>query len=231
VFAVSDAIAATGTVTGKVLLKDGSHAAAGIVLFYRKKNTVPFDPQKYRFEPEEVAFIGTDGSFTAHLYAGAYYLEIVKRASSDISGPPKEGEYHRVLRDKKGKPIEHIIKAGEMIDIGNVTGLIPYKAINVKSIHTGIAGRILDRNGNPLSDAVVFAYNNSSMTGNALFVTDKTGRDGRYVLGLYKGGTYYLAVESFKKDAPDKREIYGGLEPLPVIVETGMVISGIDIDY
>jgi hypothetical protein len=231
IFAVSHAIAGTGTIIGKVLLKDGKPATAGIVLFYQKKELVPFDLQKYRFEPEEIAFIGSDGSFRAYLPAGTYYLEAVKRASNDIVGPPQAGEHQGIGINEKGRPNEYIMKSGERKDVGDIIGLVPYKSMNVKNVRTGVTGRILDRNGKPLSDAVVFAYPDIEMTGNALFVSDKTGKDGRYVLGLYTGGTYYLAVESFKKDSPDRTSVYGGLQPAPVILETGEVISGIDIDY
>ncbi len=222
----SHAGSGTGTVTGKVINNDGKSVKGGIVAFFKKKNAMPFVPRKYRFEPEEVAFIESDGVFKERLDSGIYYVEVTQRASNMIIGPPGEGENHCISLDEKGMPREYIIKAGELNDIGEITGFKPYNKVKVDDINTGITGVVLSRSGSPVSGAVVFAHAHPSMTGNALFASDKTGKDGRYVLGVYGGGTYYINAENMDDDSVDGTRVP---ERVPVTLEKGKVVSGFDI--
>lgn len=225
---ISHTSAEAGTVTGRVVKKDGKPAALGMVIFYKKNGRVPYMPDKYRTEPEEIAFLDKDGNYRQQIKDGTYYFEAVLHSSSDMVGPPREGEYHGISIDEHGVPIEYIVTSGEDVHAGDITLLTQYTGLTIEDIDTGIAGKILDNSGNPLSDCVVFAYDNVSMKGNALFVSDITGESGSYVLGLSRGGTYYLSVQSFKEGAPQMIMVHGGNEPLPVTVETGRVITGID---
>ncbi len=215
------------TVTGKVVGNDGKVVKAGIVAFFKKNNAIQYEPRKYRFEPVEVAFIESDGVFKERLDSGIYYVEVIQRASNMIIGPPGEGENHCVSLDDKGMPREYIIKDGEMNDIGKISGFKPYIKLKVDDISTGITGVVLSRNGSPVSGAVVFAYAHPSMKGNALFVSDKTGIDGSYVVGFYGGGTYYISAENMDDDSVDETRV---TERVPVKLDKGQIIGGIEIN-
>ena len=54
-----------------------------------------------------------------------------------------------------------------------------------------------------MKGVIVFAYIKSAMSGRPLFVSDKTGPDGKYMLRVNKGGVYYLRA----------RNQYGGGKP------------------
>ncbi len=226
---VSHACAETGTVTGKVVGKDGKPVKGGLVAFYKKKYDIQFMPRKYRFEPEEVAFIESNGVFKERLDSGIYYVEVVQRASNEIVGPPREGENHSISLNERGMPREYIIKAGEKNDIGKITGLKPYKKLKIDDIKTGITGVVRSRGGSPVSGAVVFVYADSFMTGIALFASDKTGKDGKYVLGVHSGGTYYISAENMDDNSVDDTRRYKGSDPIPVTMESGQVMKGFDI--
>ncbi len=221
----------TGTMSGKVLLKNGKPASAGMVYLYKENEMFPFAPHKYRPEPYEVAVIKRDGNFSVKLQAGSYFIEVVMRASNKMIGPPMAGEHQMISLDENSKPRRYIIKKGETNNIGNLTGLSPYKGMNFVKLGTGVTGTVRDRSGNPLSGAIVFAFTDRSMTGNALFISDTTGRDGKYILGVYKGGTYFLGIQFIDKDLTEQMSTYGGSDRTPLILKTGQVTNGIDITH
>lgn len=229
VAALPEADAGMGEISGRILDKSGKPAASGFVLIYKKSDTVPFNTGQYRSEPYEVASIEENGVFHARLQAGAYYLEAVLRSSGNIIGPPGTGDYFMVGLNTKGDPMEYVIEPGKKTDTGNLGVFTRYKGLTSETVGTGITGVVLDANGRPASDAVVFAYTDVSMTGNASFISDMTGQDGKYVLGVYKGGSYYLTARDMSDEYMRGLGVYGGMEPVPVILKTGDVISGIDI--
>ncbi len=68
-----------------------------------------------------------------------------------------------------------------------------------------------DRDEKPVKDAIVFAHISPLISGMPLFVSDRTGDDGKYMLRVDKGGEYYLRV----------RDVFGGGPP-----HGGPLISG-----
>jgi hypothetical protein len=80
---------------------------------------------------------------------------------------------------------------------------------------------------------MVFAYQDPEMTGRPLFVSFKTGNDGKYILQLSEKGTYYLKSRNFYGGGrPSSGDIfgkYGGETPIAVNVNNKAVTKGIDI--
>jgi hypothetical protein len=71
------------------------------------------------------------------------------------------------------------------------------------------------------------------MVGKPLFISEKTGKDGRYILRVHQGGNYFLKIRnSYGGGAMKAGEImgsYGQEKPMAVEVKTGAVAKGINI--
>lgn len=198
----------------------------GMVYLYKESATTPFAPDKYRMDPVQAWDIAYDGSFSFHLPAGTYYLEAVQR--SPEVGPPQKNELRLIGLDEEGKPKPYTVKNGEHLEIGDLSGLKRYEGLRIENIKTGITGMVLDKKNRPVTNTAVFAYAKPDMAGLALFISDKTGADGRYVLGLAEGGAYYLKVLDFTPFPPETFGIHGGAEPAPVTVNTGRIKQDIN---
>jgi len=120
-------------------------------------------------------------------------------------------------------------------DIGTITEAVPFrkKTDTVQEGTTAIAGTIKDQEGNPVQGAIAFAYLTPTVTGKPYYVSERTGKDGRYLLRVGNGGTYYIKIRTtLKGGQPETGEIlgtYGKERPLPVTVVSGKTITDIDI--
>jgi hypothetical protein len=89
---------------------------------------------------------------------------------------------------------------------------------------------IIDGGGNPVPDAVVVAFLQPAVQTKPLFVSEKTGKDGKYVLRVTPG-TYYLRVRNaFASGPPEPGQIvgyYGEGQPAPVTIKEGEVLKDI----
>jgi len=223
----------TGTVKGQVMIKDGGPLAFGQIMFYDVLSGPPPLPHKYERTPDISKAIDADGKFTVELPEGKYYIGAVRRISGERFGPPQEGDYIYRSLDDNGKPKEYPVQAGKVLDIGTVKEAVPLKAedISHRSITTAIEGHIIDMDGKPVEGAVVVAFVKPTIGGKPLFVSDKSGQDGKYVLRVTEGTYYLRARNSFAAGPPEPGHIvgyYGEGTPAPVTVEHCQVIKGID---
>ena len=225
----------TGTVTGILKIKQGGPMAGGTVFFFKESTGPAPSIDRYWRIPDETATIDSEGKFTANLVAGTYYFGAIKRASGSEFGPPREGDYFLSVTDGKGKPRKFVVKSGGTVNVGTIADAVPHKQSNVKDQQgiTAIEGAVTDLDGKPVEGIIVFAFTMPGMVGKPLFVSDRTGNDGKYVLRLQSGGTYYLrAREVYGGGAPKTGEFMGGLgkgEAAKVVVKTGETIAGIDL--
>ncbi len=230
---ISAGVINTGRITGKLMIKDGGAMAGGSAMFFNEKSGPPPSHDKYWRVPDVIAEIGEHGRFSVELPEGNYYMgALMRMGDRKIGGPPLDGDYLFMSRDKEGKQKLHYVKIGETVDLGAISGVVPFKRHDGKGI-TAIEGTISDVNGNRIEGAIVFAYVSVTQIGIPMFVSERTGKDGKYRLAVAEGGTYYLRV----------RDIYGGGPPIPgsiigrygekgpvaVEVKTGEVTKGIDI--
>jgi hypothetical protein len=219
-----------GTVTGRVMIMKGLPLSGGQVMFYNASSGVLLTPERV---PDVSGDLDAEGAFKVTLKAGKYYLGAVKRMTSERIGPPQKGDYVFRSLDEQGKPKEYIIKAGEILDAGELLGAEPVKAeaLAKKPPKTAIEGTVFDMAGKPVVDAVVVAFTTPTLKGKPLFVSDRTDKDGKYLLRL-EPGTYYLrARNSFNSGPPEPGQIvgyYGEGTPAPVTVKKDEIVKGAD---
>ncbi len=227
----------TGTMTGRIMLKQGGPMAEGTVFLFNRASGPPPLHGKYARVPDEIADTDSEGRFTVQLPEGAYYIGAIKRKSKDKYGPPQEGDIFLTEHTADAVQKNYSVSAGKITDIGIIARAVPYdsKIHKVAGSTTIIEGVITDQTGQPVEGALVFASLTPKMTEIPLFVSEKTGKNGSYVLRVHEGGTYYIRV----------RDVYGGGAPksvgafmgaygnnqqsLPLTVKTGETLKGVDI--
>lgn len=228
----------TGTVIGKAMIKDGQPMANGVVYFFNDASGPPPSDDKYWRVPDEIITTDAAGNFTAKLVEGKYYVGAIKRsksASGQEVGPPQQGDLFLPLHSENGNPKLLIVSTGKTTDLGTVTGAYPFqkKTPKTKDGITAIEGKVTDARGKPVEKALVFAFLTPAMVGRPLFVSERTGKDGKYVLRVHQGGSYYLKVRDVygggALKAGDILGSYGQKQPLAVAVKTGSTVKGVDI--
>lgn len=223
----------TGAVTGTIMLKGAGPMAGGLVFLFNDASGPPPSPDRYWRVPDEIVPTNHEGKFTAELVAGRYYLGAIKRQSGQRIGPPEEGDFFFTSTDKGGKPKAYSIKKGETLDIGVVADAVPFKKSPATAGVTAIEGVVLGVDGKPVDGALVFAFLTPAMVGKPLFVSERTGKDGRYILRVHEGGKYYLKVRDvYGGGPPEAGNVIGGhgeKEPVGVVVKSGDAAKAIDI--
>jgi hypothetical protein len=225
-----------GKITGKLMTEDGKPMSGGSVFFFNAATGPPPSQEKYWRVPDAVAPIDDGGRFSIGLPPGKYYLGAMKRISAEKNvGPPAEGDYFLKGQDAMGNPKAFLVKKGETTDIGTIAEAAPFKRAVVKYSGgvTAIEGVVRDSEGNAVKGAAVFGYNKPAARGKPLFVSDRTGDDGKYILRVSEGGKYYLKVRDVYGGGPPKGgEIVGiywqGI-PVEASAKTGEITKGVDI--
>ncbi|RJR19584.1 MAG: carboxypeptidase regulatory-like domain-containing protein [Nitrospiraceae bacterium] len=222
-----------GTVTGRILLKDGTPLSWGQVMFYDYLSGPPPVPSRYERTPDISKTMDAEGRFKIEVPEGRYYIGAVKRLSGDRLGPPQEGDYIFRSLDEKGRPKEYSVQADKVLDVGTFTGAfqITDKELDERRITTALKGTIVNQEWLPVADAVVIAFTEPYLGKKPLFASNKSDKDGKYILPLTEG-TYYLRVRnSFAAGPPEPGQIvgyYGEGTPTPVSIKDCEVIEGID---
>lgn len=173
---------------------------------------------------------GPDGSFDLQLPEGDYIAVARKRKNGDANGPVLAG-------DHKSEMLQLTVRG----EIAELTLLAPVKEGDERRLteqaavtDTGISGTITDADGKPVEGARVHVYDHVQMSERPKFVSEKTGPDGRYLLYLPRGGTYYLAARDKFGGPPKLGDLYGRydqgtIEPSAVVVRAKDILQGVDI--
>ncbi len=176
-----------------------------------------------------------EGNFSISLPPGKYFLVARMRKTGEVAGPVEVGDLKSdiigpVVVGEDGKIVEKNIKVyekiGETKDIALANPDLSKK--------TGIEGRILDADGKPVVNARVHVYDHIQMSERPKFVSSPTGPDGKYIVYLPRGGTYYLAARDKFGGPPKVGDLYGRydkgtIEPSGVVVRDNEIIKNIDI--
>lgn len=222
----------TGWISGQIMIKDKVPLSNAMIVFFDAKSGPPPSTDKYFRVPDGIDEVDSEGRFRVSLPAGKYYIGAIKRLSAEKAGPPLDGDYFFISEDKEGNPMQHVIENGKEVKLGTLAEAVPYKRSLPEGV-TGISGTILDTAGKPVEGAILFAYYTETMTGLPTFTSYKTGKDGKYIITVDKGGQYFLRV----------RDIYGGGPPIPgsimggygeekptaATAKTGEITKGVDI--
>jgi len=224
----------TGVITGTIMISGAGPLEGGQVMVYDAAAGPPPMPFKYERTPDIAKDIEAGGKFRVELPPGKYYLSAIKRLSGERIGPPQTGDYVFRSLDDKGLAKEYLIQAGSLIDIGTVSAapLKPERLLS-HAVTTSIEGVVKGKGGRPVADAVVAAFVTQAMQGKPLFVSEKTGKDGKYILRV-PPGTYYLRARNvFASGPPQEGQIvgyYGEGEAAPVTVKEAERKKGNDIN-
>lgn len=231
-----------GLLTGQVVMDDKPMPNATISVFL-VGNGPPPDLGSSRRVPEGL-FRAEAGRFNIALPPGRYYLGVVSRLDLNRKGPPGMDEKFFFVRDKKGELREFVVSADKTDDLGLISGLTVEAFSEIANSFT-VEGTIYDEQGKPFKGALVLVRGNQAVP-RPLFISPRTGADGKYRLKLPAGQSYYLVVRENLNDigrpvmgshvgayvrdsapaAPRSPMLSGG-DPLTGI--TGQVLTGIDI--
>lgn len=161
-----------------------------------------------------------------------YYAVARKRASGTAAGPLNDGDYFGFF---PANPV--LVQSGKLarISIPVVTkaGEIGQEDSLFRDTGTKVTGLIKDTEGKVIRGVYVFAYIDKVMAHKRPeFISREVDENGRYVLNLAQGGTYYIGARSSYGDTPALGEWYGrweGTGDHSVVLETGQTLEGIDL--
>jgi len=165
---------------------------------------------------------------------GTYFIGAIQRKSGENIGPPQEGDLFLPFHGE-GSPMPHVVANGSATDLGIITGALPFKksSIKIKDGITAIEGKVIDSRGKPVKNAFVFGFLTPAMVGKPLFISERTGKDGKYILRVHQGGDYFLKIRNtYGGGAMKAGEImgsYGQEKPVAVKAKSGEIVKGINI--
>lgn len=201
--------------------------AEGVYVYVYKTGADPHGPADVILPAPTSA----DGTFSVELPPGKYTLVARKRSNQDSAGPLSPG-------DQRSDPVDIVVPAGGMAkttlalnvkDDADLRAFVPPKEWT-----TSISGTVRDPDGKPVSGARVHIYTYVQMSERPKYVSERTGPDGKYVVLLPKGGTYYIAARDRFGGPPRIGDLYGrydegSINPTGVVVQDGGKREGIDI--
>jgi len=194
-----------GSISGQILIQGKTPMVNGIVfLFDKSTGPPPSRLDKYWRVPDRITNIDKTGKFIFEVLEGTYYLTAAQKDPDTDVGPPQIDEFHYFHGDDEGTSRPIIVASGAQVDLGILLPFIwsPASIQRDKGI-TAVEGIVTDMKGIPVEGALVFAYLSSNISGRPIFISDKTDKNGKYLLRVHDGGTFYLKV----------RSVYGGGAP------------------
>jgi hypothetical protein len=161
-----------------------------------------------------------------------YFVVARKRAIGGAAGPLSDGDYFGFF---PANPVH--VKAGKLaqleVAVNTKAGEIGKEDSLFRPTGTAVTGLIRDLKGKPVAGVYVFAYLEKVMAHKRPeFISAVVDKDGRYVLNLPEGGTYYLGARSKYGDTPALGEWYGrweGTGDHSVVLKSGETLKAIDI--
>ncbi len=172
----------------------------------------------------------SDGRFSLSLPEGDYIGVVRKRANGESSGPVVAGDHRSEFLTLKVRGGVTRIEVEAPLKVGDDKQL----AVEQELTQTILSGHILDSEGRPVEGARVHVYDHVQMSERPKFVSEKTGPDGRYLIHLPEGGTYYLAARDKFGGPPKIGDLYGRydqgtIEPSAVVLREGEQRKNVDI--
>ncbi len=222
----------TGTVTGKLAVKGKGPMTGGMVFFFSEQSGPPPSATKYWRVPTHSFNIDNDGSFEAELPEGNYYMGASQKFSGEMLGPPKDGDYFFISSDAGGNPKLHEVSQFKNLDMGLGEEAAPFSSKKlVKKGITSIQGAIVDTKGKAVHGMLVFAFPTATMFGRPMYVSERTGKEGKYMLRVASGGKYYLRARAHYGGGPPSADQIMGVyaKGKALDIKTGEVKNGIDI--
>lgn len=231
-----------GILAGQVIMEGKPIPDATISIFLVGSGPPP-DRGSSRRVPDGL-YRAESGRFNIALPPGLYNIGVVSRPDPNRKGPPGEDEKFFFVRDKKGGLREFKVIADRTVDLGRIGGGAPEGFPEIANAFT-VEGTVFDEHGKPFSGALVLVRENQQVP-RPLFISSRTGSDGKYQLKLPAGPPYYLVAR--ENLAEIGRPVIGshvgayvvGSAPVatgapvisggdPVTGSVGQVLTGMDI--
>jgi len=222
----------TGGVSGQIMIKGNGPLKGGTVFFFDEASGPPPSATKYWRVPTHAFRLDDNGRFDAVLPEGKYYMGASRKLSGEILGPPKEGDFFFISEDEKGNPYLHAIVQFKPLELGVISKATPFRRESLATEGvTSLEGIIRNEKGSPVKEMLVFAFSTPTMVGRPLFVSERSDKNGKYLLRLSGGGSYYLRARAdYGGGPPSTDQIMGVyMSGKPVSVKTGEAMKGIDI--
>lgn len=223
------------TISGKILIQGKTPLANGVVfLFDNSTGPPPSRLDKYWRVPDRITTIDKYGDFLFEVNEGIYYLTAAQKDPDTDVGPPQFDEFHYFHGDEEGTPRAIIVTSGGKLNLGVLVPFLwsPATIQREKGI-TAVEGVVSDLKGLPVAGALVFAYLSSNISGRPIFISDKTDKNGKYLLRFHDGGTFYLKVRSvYGGGAPEAGEFLNTTEefkPFSVSLKKDQRLQGINL--
>jgi len=196
----------------------------GAYVFVYEKGASPHGPP---FVMSKVTAV--DGSYDLGLPDGEYTLVARKHKSGQPGSPLAKDDW-------KSDPVDIVVKGGvidQKITLAPKSDDVKYFDASQAS-ETSISGRILDSEGGPMKGFRVHVYTYAQMSERPKYVSAASGADGRFIVYLPKGGTYYLAARDNFGAPPKIGDYYGRydegtIDPSGVILRSGQKLENINI--
>lgn len=175
-----------------------------------------------------------DGSYKLVLPPGEYYLVARKRSSGSNYGPIVTGDLydHRFEQESVSiEPGRELEKNFELVKLSEPMFFQVFTEGQRKT-ETGIRGRILDPDGEPVQGAFATAYRDGNMKRLPDFASTLSGDDGVFTLYLPNGGKWYIGARSHARGAPVPGEPvgrYDGSDDHSLSVAEGSFVEQIEI--
>lgn len=233
-----------GVLSGKVL-QDGKPLPFALISVFGVDSGPPPDKGATRRVPEGLIKVRTDGSFRVKLGPGRYYFGVVSREDRSLLGPPATDEPFFFVRDAEGGELRIFeVVEGQDSDIGVLTGSGSESFPDIENYYS-VQGTITDKDGKPFEGALILVREQLTIP-RPLFISERTGADGKYTLKIPAGQSVFLVVRESLVNVGRPRPgnfvgTYGAKAPgpgqtptiflggKPVVGEVGTVLTGIDI--
>jgi hypothetical protein len=230
--------AAGGLVSGQIITDAEEALTSGRVALFSADIGPPSRQGNLRRVPEVITSMTADGIFSVRLPAGRYYLGAMSRDMSRGPGPPAAGE-NAFSAVSGNSPLIIDVAEGTETELGPITVRSRVRYPDQANYFT-VTGKVSDMQGKPFAGAYIFVkIDPRSQRPN--FISEKTGRNGRFKIKLPAGKSYHLLAKdtvSLGKPLPGKHiGAYNGPglgssiipAPAPITGKKGETLAGIDI--
>ena len=225
-----------GTVTGQIMLDAKTPMTQGVVLLFSSYSGPPPSPYKYWRIPDQVLPADSAGRFSLTLPPGDWYMMIAQKKQDAEIGPPLESEYLYFHADPAGNAKAISVPEVGTVDLGKLTGTftwLPTMSEREQGI-TSIEGEVLNVDGRPVQNLVVLAYYSAETRRRPAFISERTDKNGKFLIRVAEGGAYWLKVRGvIGGGAPATGEFQSTTDefiPFMVSLETGQKLKGIKLD-
>ena len=203
----------------------------GFVFLYDKSLGPPPSYVRYWRIPDKTFLVENDGKFSFEVQAGTYYLQATQKHPDADMGPAKVDEFNYIYGDTEGNHLPLIVTTGEELNLGVLSSfLVSPKLQQFDKGITAIEGTVSNLEGKPVVGVMVFAYLSMNTTGKPVFVSTATDINGKYLLRVHDGGTFYLKVRSvIGGGAPENGEFVSVQDQVMVTLKKEQILTGVKL--